>query len=220
MVNPTRFASAARSYRRGRQPYPPTLFAETAQRIELAGHERLLDLAAGVRLELVLGDAENPPVGTAPFDVVAIGRARHWLERRRMFEVFDRLLGADGEILFCSSETSSDNPWKATFREVLEPWKRRSEARKPRMKLSDWLAGSAYAVDDRISMRAEQPITIEDLVTRARSQSSTSDAVLGAQGDEMCRALRAALAPYFSSDGAIEIIEAEVRVVRRSARSG
>ncbi len=63
---------------------------------------------AGTHLTLRLGRIEDFTAGEL-FDVVTIGRALHWLDRRSALDVLERIVSKQGHILVCRRDYHRDS---------------------------------------------------------------------------------------------------------------
>lgn len=159
---------------------------------------------AGARVVFHLGRMEDFPAG-ASFDVVTIGRALHWLDRRPALEVLERIVSEKGLILICrptSIETPA-TPWLKRYEEVCRVWSNDPDRRRYRLDVKDWFEGSRFHLVDRISVTETRRVSVEDLIGRALSKSNTSPAVMGGRQAEFAAEIRAALAP-FAEHGELE----------------
>jgi ubiquinone/menaquinone biosynthesis C-methylase UbiE len=59
-------------------------------------------------VELVEGRAEDLPENIGRFDLVAIGRALHWLDETALGSLFERLLAPRGVLAVCASFSATD----------------------------------------------------------------------------------------------------------------
>jgi ubiquinone/menaquinone biosynthesis C-methylase UbiE len=170
--------------------------------------------AAGVDLALRLGRAEEAgDLGT--FDLVAIGRALHWMEREPTLAALGRLLAPGGRILVCGARSLESNPWQEAFDRVTMAYSSGGEARY-RRKHEIFFEDSAFAAGEDIAVAFEQPTDAEALVERALTRSTTSPAALGERIEAFRAEMRAALAPFFVGGERLESLEARAQIwVRR-----
>jgi SAM-dependent methyltransferase len=160
---------------------------------------------AGRPVVLIEGTAETLPPDIGPFDVVTIGRALHWMDPAPTRKILDRLVAPGGAILVCASSTARDaeNPWAEIYDAIRRRWVGGDAARRSRVDLPAFFAGTRFAVGRRIAVRTRHRLSVDDLAQRVLSFSSSSPAILGDRADAMLAEVRAALLP-FGDDGWIE----------------
>ncbi len=99
---------------------------------------------AGVQLTLCLGRVEDFAAGEL-FDVVTIGRALHWLDRRSALNVLERIVSRQGHILVChaaSIETPA-TPWLKPYQEICRIWSEDPERQVYRLETKGLVRGLA-----------------------------------------------------------------------------
>jgi SAM-dependent methyltransferase len=237
-----RFDSTAAAYAAYREPYPEAFFAEAAARLGLSGREGLIDLGTGPGLlalgfapfvarvvgvdpepamvaaarasglQVVEGRAEDVDLGV--FDLVTIGRALHWMEREPTLAALDRMLAQGGRIFVCASRNSKETPWRAAFDEVTQRYSEGGEARNHRAH-QHFFDDSPFVAAGEVAVEHRQRISVDALVERALTRSTTSPAVLGDRVGAFRADMRQALAPFFPEGEGEEIIEARGRIFER-----
>jgi SAM-dependent methyltransferase len=173
---------------------------------------------AGTHLTLRLGRLEDFTAGEL-FDVVTIGRALHWLDRRSALDVLDRIVSRHGHILICyaaSIETPA-TPWLKPYKEICRIWSEDPEREIYRVKAKDWFEGSPFSELDNVSVTQTQQVSVADLIGRALSKSNTSPAFLGERQAEFEAAIRTTLEPFLQERKLQEEIVAGAAVFGRSA---
>jgi len=171
---------------------------------------------AGVHLSLRLGRIEDFPAGES-FDIVTIGRALHWLDRRSAPDVLERIVSRAGRVLICRS-TSVETPaapWLKPYQELCRSWSEDPDRRRYRVKAADWFAGSRFHQLDSISVTGTNRLSVDDLIGRALSKSNTSPAVLGERQAEFAAAIRKAIEPFSKDDVLQEEIVAGAEIFGR-----
>jgi SAM-dependent methyltransferase len=164
---------------------------------------------AGIAFPVIEGRAEDLSADLGPFDLITVGRALHWMDRLATLAAFDRLLAPEGRVLICGpSAVPEVNPWRAAFDAVMRDWGDGREGRHRRL-YEHWFDDSRFTRVAEIKITHAQPITLENLIERALTRSTSSRAVLGSRVDAFSGELRAALAPFFPNAISQEIIEAK-----------
>lgn len=169
--------------------------------------------AARVEFRVIEGRAEDVPADLGPFDLVAIGRALHWLDRDATLAAFDRILAPGGRILICGSSPFADetNPWRPAYESVLVAWGETREGRHHRLH-ENWFEGSRFAEIAKVTTTHRQAIGPHDLVERALTRSTSSPAILGSRIQAFRADMLKALAPFFPNGVADEVIEARAAI--------
>jgi ubiquinone/menaquinone biosynthesis C-methylase UbiE len=171
---------------------------------------------AGVSLNLILARIEQLPESSERFDIVTIGRALHWMEPHATSRVLDRIVVEGGAILVCgaSPPQGSSNPWLEPYNEVRNRWVDHRGEERYSADAEQRFTDSRFRFVERIVVTTTQSVTIEQLVSRSLSRSTTSLQVLGEKLPEFEQDLAEALRP-FASDGIVrEEIDASARIFR------
>jgi ubiquinone/menaquinone biosynthesis C-methylase UbiE len=181
---------------------------------------RELAAEAGVQLELFESRLEDLPASIGVFLVATIGRALHWLDREEAPPVIARLVASGGYLLICGalSADGPENPWATAFHDIRRAWSSEADERHRYHIYRDvdaWFADSPFQKLEEISVSYHQRVTLEDLVGRAFSLSTTSPAVLGKRRAEFEAALRAALEPFAENGTLAEEVRARAQAFRR-----
>jgi ubiquinone/menaquinone biosynthesis C-methylase UbiE len=248
-----RFATTVPYYRRYREPYPETFFQTVAQRMNLAGSERLCDIGcgpaplaigfaryvrscvgvdpepamlaaaseqaaeSGVTLSLVEARIEHLPDTLGTFDIVTIGRALHWMEPQATLRALERIVVAGGSIVVCgaSPPPGPSNLWLETYNEFRNRWVDHRGEERYSADAEQRFAGSRFRFVTRIMVSTTHSVTIQELVRRSLSRSTTSPQVLGERMAAFEQELAEALEPFVASEGAVrEEIHASARIFR------
>ncbi len=174
--------------------------------------------AVGVALDLLEIRVEELPLSIGVFELVTIGRALHWLELEATRAVLERIVAPEGAILLCGAAPIRDdaNPWAAPYEAVRRAWTSADDAARYRLELDAWLVPTRFRIADTFETVATHRVTVDELIGRALSKSSTSPDKLGPRQREFEREIAAALMP-FVRDGAVEErFRAVARIVRRA----
>jgi len=165
---------------------------------------------SGVPLRLIEGRTETLSASMDMFDVVTIGRALHWMEPEGARAALDQIVAPHGRILICRASSIADgkNPWLATYDAMRKSWTEASGAERYGRDPDAFFVGTRFDRGETIKVESEQKITVERLIDRVLSMSSSSPALLGNHTQAMRAALREALGP-FALDGLVnEAVEA------------
>ena len=159
----------------------------------------------------------SPALGR--FRLVCMGRSFHWMDRRDTLRRLDGMIEVDGAVALLSDKHPAvpANAWYSTYREILERYASSDEIR-GRWKSPAWvrnegvLLESAFCRLEEITVMDSREISIETLIDRALSMSSTSRGILGPRADTMVAELRAAL----PDAGVVEIIASSAQIAWRA----
>lgn len=174
---------------------------------------RQLASEAGVRLELIESRLEDLPASAGLFQVATVGRALHWLDRDGAIAVLGRVIASGGYVLVCGalSVRGPENPWAKTFYDTRHAWSDQDEGRY-HIDVDAWFAESPFRKLEEISVNYHHRVTLDSLIGRALSMSTTSPAALGERRAGFENALRTVLEP-FAEDGMLaEEVQARAQV--------
>jgi SAM-dependent methyltransferase len=169
---------------------------------------------AAISLGLIEARIEQLPEELEPFDIVTIGRALHWMEPQETLRVLNRIVAEDGWIIVCGATPPPGpaNPWLEPYNEVRSRWVDHRGEERYSADAEARFAGSRFGFVERIVVPTTRPVTIEELVARSLSRSTTSPQVLAERLTEFEHALADAVRP-FASDGVLqEEIHASARL--------
>ncbi len=160
---------------------------------------------AGVHLDLIQARIEDLPPDLGLFHAVTIGRALHWFDREEALAVLERLVDAGGWIAICGTRTYSaaSQGWSGKFHDLRREWSSDPDETRYHIDLDDWFRGSRFRKVDTVELTQSHQITIQDLIGRALSLSTTSPEVLGDRRPSFEAAMREELEPL-STGGVFE----------------
>ena len=184
--------------------------------------------AAGVPLTLWRGGSYELTPEMGPYRMVSIGRAFHWMDRLATLAMLDRIIMPGGAVVFFhdAHPVLPENEW---FKIVCKVGDRFGRAAQPHIaerkalghrRYETSLYQSAFTDLDGLSVTIRQPITEDEIVGRAFSQSTTSPDKLGARADDFEAELRDRLRVLVPDGRFIEIAEMVALVARRPGSSG
>lgn len=169
---------------------------------EMLAAARVEAARAGVHVELIQARIEDLPENIGIFQVVTIGRALHWFDRDEAIAVLERIVDANGWIAICGTRAHSaaTQGWAGKFHEVRRAWSSEPDESRYHINLEDWFRGSRFQKTDEVQVTESHQVTIQDLIGRALSLSTTSPEVLGDRRPDFEAAMHEALEPL-SQDG-------------------
>jgi SAM-dependent methyltransferase len=169
---------------------------------------------AGVAVTFTEGRFEDVAPKLGAFDVVTIGRAIHWLDQGPARAALDHVVAPRGRILVCGASSVKDgrNPWLDAFNAVRDRWK----GERPAHDHHAFFADGRFVQAEAIRVEGTYAVSVERLVERVLSMSTSSSERLGDEVPAMKSAMREALAP-FARGGMIEdTVEARAVVFERA----
>jgi ubiquinone/menaquinone biosynthesis C-methylase UbiE len=177
---------------------------------------RELSAESGVTLNLIEARVEQLPQTLQAFQIVTIGRALHWMEPQTTLRTLERIVAEGGSILICgaSPPAGPSNPWLEPYNQVRSLWVDHRGEERYSNDAEQRFAGSRFRFVERIMVSATHQVTIEELVGRSLSRSTTSPQVLGERLAEFEQALADAVRPFASEGVVREEIHASARVFR------
>lgn len=178
--------------------------------------------AAGVAVEVREGSSETLDAGWGRFRAATLGRSFHWMDRAQTLERLDGIVEPEGAVILFNDELA-DAPenaamraWWAVIHRYSEDDPVRAKRRSPEWQDHETLLrASAFSRIDRIVYPHQYSVTVERLIHRALSMSSTSASRLGPRTQEMIDEIQAALSPFAATGEMIEAMEWTAIVARR-----
>lgn len=179
--------------------------------------------AAGVPLALWQGGSYDLTPGMGPYRMVSIGRAFHWMDRLATLAMLDRIVSPGGAVVFFhdAHPVLPENDWFKILCKVGDKYGRAVQRHIAERKAlghrryEPFLYQSAFTKLDGLSVTIRAPISEDEIVGRAFSQSTSSPDKLGAQADDFEAELRDRLHALSPAGQFIEIAEMVALVARR-----
>jgi len=164
---------------------------------EMLAAARVEAARAGVHVDLIQAPMEDLPPDLGCFHAVTIGRALHWFDREEALAVLERILTPHGWIAICGTRTFSAaaQGWAGRFHDVRRAWSSDPDESGYHFKIEDWFRGSRFTKLDEVEVTETHQVTIQELIGRALSLSTTSPEVLGDRRPAFEDAMREALEP-------------------------
>ena len=176
-----------------------------------------------VPLTLWRGGSYDLTPAMGPYKLVTIGRAFHWMDRLATLAMLDRIIAPGGAVaLFHDAHpVLPENEWFKTLCKVGDRYGRAAQPHIAERKAlghrryEPFLYQSAFTKLDGLSVTIRKPITEDEIVGRAFSQSTTSPEKLGERTDAFEAELRERLLALSADGQFIEIAEMVALVARR-----
>jgi SAM-dependent methyltransferase len=160
--------------------------------------------AVDVDLQLIESRVEELPKSLGAFELVTIGRALHWMNRVATLPVLDRLVAPDGCIAICGATADvSLNPWAASFKALRKCWSSSEDQQRHKIDIDAWFSSSRFRKVDEVRIASKGSVSLDEIVRRALSMSSTAPAVLGQRRGDFEAEIRSVVGP-FARDGVVE----------------
>jgi len=183
--------------------------------------------AAGVTYKLWRGGSYDLDPDMGPYRLVSIGRSFHWMDRLATLAMLDRIVAPGGAVaLFHDAHpVLPENGW---FKCLCKVGDRYGRAAQPHIaerkalghrRYEPFLYQSAFTELDGLTVTIKKPISEDEIVGRAFSQSTTSPEKLGARTDAFEAELRERLREISPKGQFIEIAEMVALVARRPSNS-
>jgi SAM-dependent methyltransferase len=206
----------------GFAPYVGRVTAVDPEPAMLAVARRAI-VRAGHAVRLIEGRAEDLPADIGSFDVITIGRALHWMEKRALGPMFERLLKPEGAIVVCASFSAPGdrNAWLDEYDTARRHWSDErlwSESRqgeRAHRDLAAALAGTRFHVSEKIRIETTHEVSVGDLAQRVLTFSPSSRAALGDRVDAMVADIEARLSPFGRDGLLIETLVSAAQIGRR-----
>ena len=183
---------------------------------EMLAEAREQATGLGISLDLIQARIEQLGTTVGAFDVVTIGRALHWMEPRATLAVLDHMVSRGGSILICSASPprGPGNPWLEPYNEVRNRWVDHRDEERYSADAQARFAGSRFRYLETIAVTISHSVTIDELVKRSLSRSTTSPHVLGPRMAEFEQELAEALQPFSIGGSLHEELRASAGIFR------
>lgn len=157
------------------------------------------------------------------FRVVTMGRSFHWMDRAATLRVLDGMIEPDGAVALFDSETADlpENAWTNEYRALLRRYAEGDTGHSKRLG-GTWvrhegvLLDSPFNVLDQVSVIERRHVSIQQLVDRAFSRSSTAPQRLGDDAPRLAREIETLLQPVARDGLLTEVVATSALLARRS----
>ncbi|HWA68676.1 MAG TPA: methyltransferase domain-containing protein [Rhizomicrobium sp.] len=175
-----------------------------------------------VQVDFRAGGSGDLTAGMGPFQLAAMGRSFHWMDRAATLDMLDKIVVPEGSIaLFHDAHPPvEENRWFKTLYDVARKFGRdENEHIKERngghRRYEPFLFASAFSQLDWLSVTMRLTVSVDDIIGRAFSMSACAPDVLGDRREAFAQALATALREL-SPDGTFtEVAELVALVARR-----
>ena len=182
-------------------------------------------LKAGAEIDFVAGSASDLGPQFGRLHLVTIGRAFHWMDRKRTLETLDGLIDPGrGVALFSDSfPIVPVNDWHPSFQAILDyygandPARERTHANKDHEAV---MMASAFGHLERIAVLERRRTSGEHLVDRSLSFARAWQGRPGSRLKDMALEVRDALHAYEEDGFVQEVVEGTALIARRPSEIG
>jgi SAM-dependent methyltransferase len=163
----------------------------------------------------------SPSLG--PFRLVTMGRSFHWMDRTATLHLLDGMIEPDGTVALFNSHLCEvpDNAWYGGYRDLLRRYAE-SDTTHARHRAGTWVRHEAFLLDsafcqvDEVSVIERRQVTVEQLIDRGFSRSSTAPDRLGeAATAAMAADIEALLRPLAVDGSLMEVVASSAVLAKR-----
>ena len=183
--------------------------------------------AGDLPITFVQGGSGDLKAGMGPFQLVAMGRSFHWMDRAATLGLLDRIVTPGGGVaLFHDAHPPvEENRWFKTLHDIARKFGRNEnehvkEREGGHRRYEPFLFASAFTQLDWLSVTIRQALTVEDIIGRAFSMSTCSPDRLDARRDAFAAELRTALRELSPDGKFTEVAELVALLARRPGEQG
>jgi SAM-dependent methyltransferase len=175
------------------------------------------------RFRFVLGGSADLAPDLGRFSLVTMGRSFHWMDRDRTLALLDTMVVPEGGVALFSDRQPDfpENAWHKAWRATRDRFAQEAAAPRPANTKDHEtvLRRSVFSKVRRLTERYRRRTSIDELVERALSTSTTSPDVLGPRRAEFEAEIRAGAAPHAENGAVTEVVEAEALLATRPERA-
>lgn len=156
------------------------------------------------------------------FRLVTMGRSFHWMDRAETLRRLDPMIETDGVVALFDSTMLDvpENAWSEVYRAVVRRYAS-ADTSHVKHRAPGWvrheafLLGSAFDTVEQVSVIERRTVSMQQLIDRALSRSSTAPDRLGDAAPRMAEEIEAAMRPL-ATDGILpEVIATSALLGRR-----
>jgi SAM-dependent methyltransferase len=156
------------------------------------------------------------------FRLVTMGRSFHWMDREDTLRRLDGMIEPGGAVALFDSDVLDlpENAWAAAYRAVVRRYAS-ADTTHVRHVGPEWVRHEAFLLDsafnvlERVSVIERRTVSVEQLVDRALSRSSTAPDRLGEAAPRLAEEIEAVMLPL-ATDGMLpEVVATSALLGRR-----
>lgn len=165
----------------------------------------------GDRIELVEGSSYDLGPDLGRFQLVAMGRSFHWMDRADTLRRLDAMIEPTGAVVLLHDEHPDlpDNAWYAPFQETVMRYAADDVAKTIR---SRWAGHEAVLLDspfsqlERVGLFERRRVSLDELVLRLQSMSSVAHSRIGSKADELALDVRREMSAFAQDGPLVEVV--------------
>lgn len=180
------------------------------------------EFGASGRIRFIQGSSFDLSPELGQFRLVTMGRSFHWMDRAATLRTLDGMIEPDGAVALFDTEHHElpESAWATEYRALVRRYAeddsghvRRRDGRWVRHE--PFLLDSAFNVLDQVSVIERRMVSIQQLVDRAFSRSSTAPDRLGDAASRLAEEIEALLKPMATDGTLTEVVATSALLARR-----
>jgi hypothetical protein len=176
------------------------------------------------RISFVRGSSFDLSPALGRFRLVTMGRSFQWMDRVETLRWLDGMIDPGGAVVLFNSghREAPEMNWIAPYRALVHRYAADDETHVKRRQPGAWvgneaiLLGSVFSVLDEVAVVERRLVSVEQLVRRALSRSSTTPERLGPAASRFATEIEALLRPMATEGVLPEVIATYALIARRS----
>jgi SAM-dependent methyltransferase len=161
-----------------------------------------MEFAGSGRISFVRSSSLDLSPALGRFQLVTMGRSFHWMDRAETLRRLDAMIEPQGAVaLFDSTHCEvPENAWYGEYRALVRRYAE-DDQEHIRRAAGTWVRHEAFLLDsafnllDEISAIERRPVTVQTLIDRAFSRSSTARGRLGDRAETLAAQIEVLLSP-------------------------
>ncbi len=174
------------------------------------------------RISFVRGSSFDLSPALGRFHLVTMGRSFQWMDRAETLRRLDGLVEPGGAVALFNSghRDAPDIEWIAAYRALVQRYAEDDQTHVKR-RSGVWvgheavLLGSAFSMLDEVAVIERREVSVQQLVHRALSRSSTAPGRIGDAVPRLAAEIEALLEPWASDGTLTEVIATYALIARR-----
>ncbi len=158
------------------------------------------------------------------FRLVTMGRSFHWMDRAETLRRLDGMIEPGGAVALFDSDMPDlpENAWHAEYRAVVRRYAE-TDTTHVRHRGPAWVRHEAFLLDsafdalERVAVIERRTVSVEQLVDRAFSRSSTAPDRLGDAASRLAEEIEAVMRPLATEGMLTEVVASSALLGRRPA---
>jgi trans-aconitate methyltransferase len=181
------------------------------------------EFSSAGRISFVRGSSFDLSPALGRFRVVTMGRSFQWMDRAETLRRLDAMIEPGGAVALFNSEHLDvpDNAWNADYRALVRRYAADDRTHVKRG-AGTWLYHEAILLDspfnmlDEVSVIERRQVSVDQLIHRAFSRSSTTPDRLGSAAPRLAADIDSLLQPLASDGQLTEVVSTAALLARRA----